>query len=486
MHAFDVGGVETHRGSVTVTIQPRTNPVITLLLGPLAGDVPINATLGSFVVAVAPTADTLALGGTATVTATIVDANGVPVAERVAWGTLDPRIATVASTGDRTAQVTAAQPGATSIVATFGGSGGATTIIVSATPHLQLIASGLTGSVYVTQPLADTSRLFILQRTGQIRVIHHGALLGTPFLDITTLVSPLGERGLLSMVFHPNYAHNGQFFVYYTDVNGAVTVARYRVSADSNVADPSSAQIIISVPHSFTNHNGGQVAFGPDGYLYLAPGDGGTGGANGQDSTVLLGKVLRIDVNASAPYVVPAANPFVARPPARPEIWAYGLRNPWRFSFDRLTGDLYIADAGESTWEEVDFQPAGSSGGQDYGWSIMEGAHCFNPSTGCVTAGLALPVFEYNHGLNNANCVIIGGYVYRGKRLPILGGRYFFADFCAGWIRSFRVQAGVAVDLQDHTAQLGTLSSINSFGEDALGELYITVQGGNVYRIAPQ
>jgi len=486
MHAFDTGGVETHRGSVTVTIQPGTNPVITVLLAPLAGDVPINATLGSFVVTVAPTADTLALGSTATLTATIVDANGVPVAERVAWGTLDPRIATVASTGDRTAQVTAAQPGATTIVATFGGSGGPATIIVSATPGLQLIASGLSGPVYVTQPLADTSRLFIVERPGRIRVMHHGTLLVTPFLDITSSVSSVGERGLLSMAFHPNYSHNGQFFVYYTDLNGAVTIARYAVSADSNVAAPSSAQTIISIPHSFTNHNGGQVGFGPDGYLYLAPGDGGTGGANGQDTTVLLGKVLRIDVNATSPYVVPATNPFVGRLPARPEIWAYGLRNPWRFSFDRLTGDLYVADAGESAWEEVDFQFAGNSGGQDYGWNIMEGAHCFNPPTGCATAGLTLPVFEYSHGLNDANCVIIGGYVYRGQRLPILSGRYFFADFCAGWIHSIRVQGGVVVDLQDHTPQFGTLSSINSFGEDALGELYLTVQSGNVYRIAPQ
>jgi len=220
-------------------------------------------------------------------------------------------------------------------------------------------------------------------------------------------------------------------------------------------------------------------------------GDGGGGGdplANGQDSTTVLGSILRIDVNGGSPYVVPASNPFVGRPPAKAEIWAYGLRNPWRFSFDRLTGDLYIADDGQDAFEEVDIQPASSSGGQNYGWNIMEGAHCFNPPTGCNMAGLVLPTFEYSHGVADANgCAIIGGYVYRGKRLPVLVGRYFFADLCGGWIKSFRLQDGAAVDLIDHTPQLGLVSQPSSFGEDGRGELYVITQGGgSVYRIAPK
>jgi glucose/arabinose dehydrogenase len=190
-------------------------------------------------------------------------------------------------------------------------------------------------------------------------------------------------------------------------------------------------------------------------------------------------------VNGAAPYGVPASNPFVGRPPAGPEIWAYGLRNPWRFSFDRVTGDLYIADVGQDAWEEVDVQPATSSGGQNYGWNIMEGGHCFNPPTGCSTTGLVLPTFEYSHGVADANgCAIIGGYVYRGKRLPALVGRYFFADLCGGWIKSFRLQGGAAVDLTDYTPQFGTVPNITSFGEDRQGELYITA-GAKVYRIAP-
>jgi glucose/arabinose dehydrogenase len=492
MHAFDAGGVETHRGSTTVTIVAGTNPIMSLVLVPLAGDAPINATLGSFVVSVTPVADTLAIGGTATLTATIVDANGSPVPERVVWASLDPRIATVASTGDRTTQVTAVAPGATSVVASFGGSGGLAAIVVSPNPALELIAAGLSGPLYVTEAPGDTSRLFVVEQPGRIRVISHGTLLATPFLDLTSIAGyDGGERGLLSMAFHPNYAANGRFFVHYTDVSGNIQIAQYTVSVNPDVADPGSAQIVLSVNHAtFANHNGGLVTFGPDGYLYVGLGDGGGGGdplGNGQDSTTLLGSILRIDVDGGSPYVVPASNPFVGRPPAAPEIWAYGLRNPWRFSFDRLTGDLYIADVGQDVWEEVDVQPAASTGGQNYGWNIMEGAHCFNPATGCNTAGLALPTFEYSHGVNNAGgCSIIGGYVYRGKRLPALVGRYIFADLCGGWTKSFRLEGGTAVDLIDHTPQLGALSFPASFGEDSRGELYIVTQGnGNVYRIVP-
>jgi glucose/arabinose dehydrogenase len=488
MHAFDAGGVETHRGSVTVTIQPGTNPLISIVLTPLAGDVPINATLGSFTVRVAPAADTLVVNGTVALAATILDANGSPVAQPVVWATLDPGVATVASTGDRTAQVTAVAPGTTTVVASFGGSGGPAALVVSATPTLQLIATGLSFPLYLTQPPGDASRLFVVEQTGRIRVIRNDTLLSTPFLDLTSIISFSGEQGLLSMAFHPDYVRNGQFFVYYVDRNYTIQVSRYTVSSNPEVADPTSAQTVLSVIHPpNTNHNGGLVTFGPDGYLYIGVGDGGTGGVNGQDSTTLLGKILRIDVTAASPYVVPAGNPFVGRPPAAPEIWAYGFRNPWRFSFDRSSGDLYIADVGEDAYEEVDVQASTSGGGQNYGWNVMEGAHCFNPPTGCNTAGLTLPTFEYSHGVSDANgCAIMGGYVYRGKRLPILEGRYFWADLCRGWVKSFRVENGAAVDLTDYTPQFGLLSSPSSFGEDGLGELYITTQGdGSVYRIAP-
>jgi glucose/arabinose dehydrogenase len=486
MHAFDAGGVETHRGSVTVTIQPGTNPLISIVLTPLAGDVPINATLGSFTVRVAPAADTLLVHGTVALTATILDASGSPVAQPVVWATLDPGVATVASTGDRTAQVTAVAPGTTNVVASFGGSGGSAAVVVSAIPAVQLIATGLVQPLYVTQPPTDTSRLFVLEQPGRIRVIRNDTLLATPFLDITSLASNGAEQGLLSMAFHRNYANNGQFFIDYTDLSGNIQVARYTVSADPNVADPASAQIILSINHPPTGiHYGGLVTFGPDGDLYIGVGDGGTGGVNGQDSTTLLGKILRVDVSSGSPYVVPVGNPFVGRLPAAPEIWAYGLRNPWRFSFDRANGDFYIADVGEDLYEEVDVQSGTSGGGQNYGWNVMEGAHCFNPPTGCVTTGLVLPVFEYSHGVNDANgCAITGGYVYRGTRFPALVGHYFYGDYCGGWVRSFRFVNGAVQDERDYP-QFGTLLALTSFGEDTRGELYMTTWYGNVWRMVP-
>jgi len=489
LHAFDAGGVETHRGSVIVTIRAGTNPTIALVLAPLAGDAPINATLGSFVVTVTPAADTLSIAATATLTATIVDASGSPVADRVVWATLDPGVATVASTGDRTAQVTAVRPGGTTVIASFGGSGGTSAIIVSAIPTLQLIATGLAQPLYVTQPPTDTSRLFILEKPGRIRVIRNDTLLATPFLDITSLVATGGEQGLLGIAFHPNYANNGQFFIDYTDLAGDIQVVRYTVSTDPDIASPGSAQTILSVSHpTYTNHNGGLVRFGLDGYLYIGVGDGGGEGdpsGNAQSTTVLLGKLLRIDVDGVSPYGIPADNPFVSLAPARPEIWAYGLRNPWRFSFDRATGALYIADVGQDLWEEVDVQPGASGGGQNYGWNVLEGNHCFNPLTDCNTVGLVPPVLEYSHGVNDANgCSITGGYVYRGTRLPALVGHYFYGDYCGGWVRSFRYLNGAIQDQRDYP-QFGTLLALTSFGEDTRGELYITTWYGNVWRIVP-
>jgi hypothetical protein len=361
--------------------------------------------------------------------------------------------------------------------------------VPSVDPGLQLIASGLSGVLYVTAPPGDLSRIFAVQQNGTIRVIRNDTLLSTPFLDLGGITSGSGERGLLSMAFHPSYATNGRFFVFYTDLAGALTVARYQVSADPNVADAASGSVVLSIPHSAeANHNGGLLKFGPDGYLYIGTGDGGGGGdpfGNGQDSTALLGKILRIDVDGGIPYAVPTSNPFVGRPPAAPEVWNYGLRNPWRYSFDRVTGDMYIADVGQDAWEEVNFAAAGTGGGRNYGWNVMEGTHCFSPSTGCVTTGKTLPIYEYGHQSGTpTGCSITGGYVYRGARMPNFYGRYFFGDLCGGWIRSFRVVGGVFTDLQDHTPRFGSVSGLTSFGEDGRGELYVT--GGNaVYRISP-
>jgi glucose/arabinose dehydrogenase len=500
MRAFDTGGVQTHEGSITVNIQQGANPPIAIVLTPLAGSVPITVTLGTVTVTISPAADTLTVGDTTTLTARVALSDGTPVTGLVSWATFGPGVATVVSTGDNTGRVTAIGSGPTSIVAVFAATAGSAPVVVSATPSFKLVASGLTAPLYVTAPANDTGRIFLVEQPGLIHLIEHGVMLATPFLDIQSLVNYSSERGLLSMAFHPNYAQNGYFFVYYGDVVGTIHVVRYTVSAsNANAADPASAYAILTLSHPANAfHYGGLVMFGPDGYLYIGTGDGGTvrdTAGNAQDSTKLLGKILRIDVNNGTPYAIPPTNPFVGRPPAAPEVWAYGLRNPWRFSFHALAHDLYIADVGQDGMEEVDVQPAASSGGQNYGWNIMEGTLCFKPPSGCNQTGLTLPTYTYPHGVNDANgCSIIGGYVYRGTRLPALIGRYMFADLCGGWVKSFRYRNGTATDTVNYTPQLGILAcpapfapfTITSFGEDARGELYITTQCGNVYRIAPK
>jgi glucose/arabinose dehydrogenase len=257
------------------------------------------------------------------------------------------------------------------------------------------VASGLASPVGIYHAGDGSRRLFILQQAGQI-LIHDGAQVRpTPFLDIATLVSCCGERGLLGLAFHPDFASNGLFYVNYTNTAGDTVIARYRVSDDPNAADPGSAQILLTIVQPFANHNGGQLAFGPDRFLYIGMGDGGSGGDpdnRAQNLGDLLGKLLRLDVDGGVPYAIPASNPFRNTPGARPEIWAWGLRNPWRFSFDRLTGDLFIADVGQATREEVDFQPASSHGGENYGWRLMEGTLCFNPASGCNDGSLTLPI----------------------------------------------------------------------------------------------
>ena len=350
---------------------------------------------------------------------------------------------------------------------------------------LEVVASGLTFPLYVTAPPGDTDRLFIVEKGGTIRVVKGGALLATPFLDITSLVSTGSEQGLLGLAFDPEYATNGRFVVHYTDADGNTRVSTFtRSGGDPDVADPASEQVVLTAEQPFANHNGGQILFGPDGNLYLGLGDGGSGGdpqGHGQDLTEFLGSILRVDLRGTAPYTIPADNPFATSTTARPEIWSYGLRNPWRFSFDRATGDLYIGDVGQNLYEEVDVAPAaeGAGKGINFGWNVMEGRHCYATST-CDQNGLALPALEYDH---DQGCSVTGGYVYRGSAIPSLDGAYFYSDYCGGWIRSFRYQGGQAVEQFEWPTLAPTGGSVTSFGEDASGELYIASSGGTVYRI---
>lgn len=370
------------------------------------------------------------------------------------------------------------------------------------------VASGLTRPILAVSPPGDVSRVFIVEQTGRIKILENGGVNPTPFLDLSAVVRAPGgggggnEEGLLGLAFHPDYDTNGWLFVYYTNAAGNNQVVRYTRDTPAT-ADPSSAQVVLVIPHpSFSNHNGGMLAFGPnDGYLYLAPGDGGgscdsTGSA--QDDSRLRGKMLRIDVD-SLPYSIPPDNPFAGPGDPVDEIWAMGLRNPWRFSFDRANGDLYIGDVGQGNWEEIDYQPASSSGGENYGWAQYEGTVCPPPACGggsCVLPGHVPPVTEFSSsGSGGGACAVTGGYVYRGCRMPGLHGRYFYGDYCAAFVRSFVMDGGLAKDPDDHTAELapgGGLSVdwITGFGEDGRGELYILDHGvfsgvGAVFQIVP-
>ena len=341
------------------------------------------------------------------------------------------------------------------------------------------VASGLDQPVYVTAPVSDP-RLFIVEQPGRIRVVENGRLLDKPFLDIVNKVRSGGEQGLLSVAFHPQYRSNGFLFVNHTDKNGDTRIERYSVSTDRNVADPRSAKVILSIDQRYSNHQGGLNLFGPDGMLYIGMGDGGSQGdphGNGQNRNALLAKLLRLNVDRGEPYLIPAANPY-AKGGGRAEIWAIGLRNPWRFSFDRFSGLLYIADVGGDRFEEVNVVPM-SIAGVNYGWNVMEGPQC-SRSSGCDQTGLQKPALSYaTH--ENSTCAIIGGSVYRGQKIPEIKGQYFYSDYCNSWLRSFGFADGKVTD--QHEWPIGKLGSITSFGEDAQGELYICTSSGRVYRI---
>ena len=353
---------------------------------------------------------------------------------------------------------------------------------------LELIADGLTKPVFLISPAGDQERVFIVEQPGRVRILQDGVLLAEPFLDVSALVGGAGgERGLFCIAFHPEYATSGRFFVSYIDLAGDLQVAEYRaVPPSANVAEATQVQVILSEFQPFPDHNGGCIQFGPDGMLYVGVGDGGGGhdpNNRAQDGDFRLGKLLRLDVDLPAPFV-PADNPFVGEPSTRDEIWALGVRQPWRFSFDRGTGDLYLGDVGLADREEIDYQPASSSGGENYGWRCMEGTQCTGlGGCACSSPALTPPVHEYSH---STGCAVIGGYVYRGSRLPGLQGAYFFGDYCSSRIFTLRVVGGVAQDLVEHTQELSEVALISSFGEDASGELYVLDHVGRVYQVVPR
>jgi glucose/arabinose dehydrogenase len=350
---------------------------------------------------------------------------------------------------------------------------------------LEPVAAGFDQPVYVIGPDDGSGRLFVVERPGRIRIIAGGAVLPEPFLDITALVeSGSSEQGLLSVAFPADFAESGVFYVYYTARSdegvGDNTIARYRVHQDDpNRADPSSGEVLLALADYRVNHNGGNLQFGPDGFLYAGFGDGGGGGdpqGNAQNPATLFGSIVRIDVTGGDPYGIPADNPFASGEGGAPEIWVWGLRNPWRFSFDRASGDLWIGDVGQGAIEEVDWLPAGTAGGTNLGWNVMEGSACFR-SDACDAAGLTPPIAEYSHEFG---CSVVGGYVYRGEREPALAGVYLFGDYCSGLVWGLGRDAGGA---WARSEAVETGLTISSFGEDAAGELYLVSISGELFRV---
>jgi glucose/arabinose dehydrogenase len=338
---------------------------------------------------------------------------------------------------------------------------------------------GLELPVFITPVIGSNDKFFVLEKVGRVRVVENGVVTDTSVLDIENLVSKGNEQGLLGIALHPNYQSNGYIFVNYTDEAGDTQIVRYTVSND--IADPSSVKAILSVDQPHSNHNAGMLTFGLDGYLYIVMGDGGSGGDPynlGQDMTSLLGKMLRIDVDNGDPYSIPEDNPFVGQDGVRPEIWTVGWRNPWRFSFDRQTGDMWLGDVGQNAYEEISFQPAGEGGG-NYGWRCMEATHDFDMSENCDGKTFSDPVLEYDH---SQGASVTGGYVYRGSTIPELQGKYVYGDFTNGYIW-FATQSG---DSWTTTLWQDTDLNVSSFGEDADGELFVIDYSGTIYRLTQQ
>jgi len=465
-------------GTATITatsesVSSTPTPVITV------NPVPVNA------VTVSPTSVSLAPGGTQKLSAVTKDASGnVLTGRTITWSSDNSAVATVSTTGLVTG---VAAGGPATITATSEGKNGTSSITVTAAAFTlrasPFITSGLNVPLFLTQPLND-GRIFIVEQPGRIRVVQDGILQTTPFLDISTKLIYAGEQGLLSVAFHPQYATNHYFYVYFTGLSGEIRIERFTTTSDPSVADPASEKLIFTTRHDpNANHYGGLVAFGPDGMLYAAFGDGGGTGdpaGNAQNFDAYLGGMIRIDIDNGDPYLVPADNPFVGQANKKPELWAKGLRNPWRYAFDAPTGLLFIADVGQSTREEVDVAST-MQGGLNYGWNIMEGSTCYNATT-CDQTGLQLPVLDYATHVAGT-CSVIGGYVYHGSAMPAIQGHYFYSDYCAGWVRSFRYQNGAAVDQKDW-GYFFTPVTTTSFGRDAAGELYV-MSANSVYKLIP-
>jgi glucose/arabinose dehydrogenase len=378
--------------------------------------------------------------------------------------------------------------GVTSAAPVAGTSAGAD-VTAGAGVGLTPVVSGLASPTQVVAPGDGSGRLFVVQQGGRIRVIKGGVLLGTPFINLSDKVVSDGERGLLGLAFHPDYESNGRFYVYFTrKSDGAVAINEYRVSgADADVADPSTRRRIMTIKEPYTNHNGGRIGFGPDGYFYAGTGDGGSAGDPGnraRNKDSLLGKMLRIDVDrvtSKHTYGIPSSNPYVGRP-GRNEVWSIGLRNPWGWSFDRVSGDLWIGDVGQSRIEEIN--RASNTGkstsrgrGVDFGWRVMEGRKCYHPSSGCNKSGKREPITQYKH---SKGCSVTGGYAYRGSAVPALAGRYVFGDWCTGTIWTI---SRTAAKPANKSILLDTSLHITSFGEDESGELYVLDGGGTLYRM---
>jgi glucose/arabinose dehydrogenase len=450
-------------------------------------------------VTVEAAATTIAAGDSVQLQAVALDADGNALEDRTAeWASASPDVATVSAAG----MVTGRSAGEARISATVEAVSGTIAITVSSTepprppppppppppgtgtPGLEQIASGLAFPLGLTSPPGD-ERLFVVEKGGTIHIIQDGAVLPDPFLDISGQVSGRAEQGLLGLAFFPDYTSSGRFVVHYTDLQGDTQISVFNVSSDPSRADAASETPILSVSQPGPAHNGGQILFGPDGLLYIGLGDGGSRAGEddgrGQSLGDLLGSVLRIDVSAGSAYSVPGDNPFVGTAGAQPEIWSHGLRNPWRFSFDRATGDLYIADVGETGWEEVDRARTadGAGRGVNYGWSVMEGPECLRD--GCDRTGLTLPTLAYGHA---EGCSIVGGYVYRGTALASLQGQYLFGDFCQGWVKSFAARDESPEPVDQPALSPG--ENITSFGEDDAGELYILTASGSVFKIVPR
>jgi glucose/arabinose dehydrogenase len=359
--------------------------------------------------------------------------------------------------------------------------------VVHGGPQLIPVDSGYDFSVFVTAPTGDTSRLFVVERGGRIRLRKHGVRQDSAFLNLTTVTGLGYEFGVFGLAFHPNYAVNHRLFVYYVDNNGHGQLSQFTADSSFDHADLTSELSILNVPEPDSSVlYGGTIGFGRDGMFYIALGDGVPGGqplkSGSQDSTSFLGKFLRIDVDGGSPYVIPTDNPYVHRPGWLPEIWQLGLRNPWRWSFDRGTGDLWIGDVGETRWEEIDYLPAGAAAGNNFGWPLLEGNTCYQPAVGCDTTGLVPPVLVYAH---DPACAVMGGYVYRGKAFPELSGVYLFGDFCSGWVRGVRLVNGAAVEVMTPIGPPLINDNVVSLGEDAAAEVYVVMASGRIYRIAP-